>query len=73
MRDVRECSTERASVSHLARALIAKKDAEFTKTLDAELLAGSASIFFDNVKEDLNSQLEAVLTAPTYAFRVLGV
>jgi hypothetical protein len=67
------CFCAQILATGVARALIAKKDAEFTKTLDAELLAGSASIFFDNVKEDLNAQLEAVLTAPTYAFRVLGV
>ncbi len=47
--------------------------AEFDKVLAAELLSGSGSLFFDNVRDAVfNTTLEAFLTSPIYKTRLLG-
>ena len=50
---------------------------EFQKAIDAALLEGAPSILLDNVTSSSNTKisdsLDAILTAVTYKFRVLGV
>lgn len=64
-----------ATLTHASPQALPEKDEEVRKTITAELDEGSPSVFFDNLKENVNcGVLAAAMTAyPTFKGRRLGV